>query len=104
MLARFRKSAWHLAGIALGLCAVALASAAPLCTNRPRYGWVSVEEVEARLRDAGFRLLRLRVTNEACYSALVINSEGEKLEMRLHPASSDILDIGPVLSRGTPKS
>jgi hypothetical protein len=64
-----------------------------LCTHLPRYGWVSVEEVEARLKSAGYKLLRLRITNEACYLALVVNSGGQRLEMRLHPASSEILEI-----------
>ncbi|MGL5448491.1 MAG: PepSY domain-containing protein [Rhabdaerophilum sp.] len=69
------------------------ALASPLCTHLPRYGWVSAEEVEARLMRAGYKLLRLRITNEACYLALVANSEGKRLELRLHPASSEILEI-----------
>lgn len=76
-----------------GLVIAGPAPASPLCTHLPRYGWVSVEEVEASLKRAGYRLLRLRITNEACYLALVVNAGGQRLEMRLHPASSEILDI-----------
>lgn len=73
-----------------------------ICSHIPRYGWVSVVEVEARLKAGGFRLLRLRITNEACYLALVENAGGEKLEMRLHPGSSEILDVSALRPRGGP--
>lgn len=77
------------------------ASASPLCTHLPRYGWVSAEEVEASLKRAGYKLLRLRITNEACYLALVVNSGGQRLEMRLHPASSEILEIAATPAAST---
>lgn len=61
------------------------------CTNLPRFGWVSSEEVEARLRQSGFQLLRLRITNEACYTALVTDAAGQKMELRIHPGTSEVL-------------
>lgn len=71
---------------------MALANPPPiLCTNLPRYGWVSSEEIEARLKRAGFQLLRLRITNEACYAALVTNSAGQMQELRIHPGTSEVL-------------
>jgi hypothetical protein len=44
----------------------------------------------------------MRITSEACYLALVENAEGQQLELRLHPSSSNILNIGaptPAASR-----
>lgn len=66
------------------------------CTNLPRQGWVSVGEVESRLQASGFRLLRLRISNKACYTALVSDAEGRRLELLLHPASSAILATAPL--------
>lgn len=62
-----------------------------VCTNLPRYGWVSAEEIEARLKSAGYQLLRLRITNEACYAALVVNTIGQMMELRIHPATNEVL-------------
>jgi hypothetical protein len=82
-----------LAVAALMLCPLTpgQAQATALCTHLPRFGWVSAEEVGARLERAGFTLLRLRITNEACYAALVRNTRGEVLELRIHPATSQIM-------------
>lgn len=62
-----------------------------VCTSQPRYGWVSVAEIEARLKTAGWRLIRMRITNEACYAALVMNTRGQVVELRIHPATSQVL-------------
>lgn len=64
---------------------------ATLCTNLPRVGWVSAEEVEGHLRREGYQLLRLRVSNEACFIALVANGRGQQLELRVHPANGALL-------------
>ncbi len=62
------------------------------CTTAPRYGWVSVEEVGARLEREGYRLLRLRVSNEACFLALVEKADGATYEMVLHPATNEQIE------------
>ncbi|MBN8534164.1 MAG: PepSY domain-containing protein [Rhizobiales bacterium] len=91
-----RVSAFVVMGIVLGLSWPGSLRAAPICTHLPRFGWVSAEEVEAFLERAGFRLLRLRITNEACYAALVRNERGQILELRIHPATSQIMPLGPM--------
>lgn len=97
MLQHFnRNSGCIAAGLMMGLLWLKPAHASPVCTHLPRFGWVSAEEVEARLNGAGFKLLRLRVTNEACYAALVRNRRGEVLEIRVHPATSKIMPFDPL--------
>jgi hypothetical protein len=75
----------------MGMLGNAPAHSMPVCTHLPRFGWVSAEEVEARLEKVGFKLLRLRITNEACYAALVRNGSGQVLELRVHPATSEVM-------------
>jgi hypothetical protein len=87
------------ASFALGLLLLASLSPFPafanpaqtLCTNLPRVGWISADEIEDRLRRDGFQLQKLRVTNEACFVALVTNASGEKLELRIHPGNGTLL-------------
>jgi hypothetical protein len=91
-----RLSGIAVAALVMGLLWPPPAWAAPVCTHLPRFGWVSVEEVGARLERSGFKLLRLRITNEACYAALVRNGRGEVLELRIHPATSQIMSLDPM--------
>ncbi|MCU0819244.1 MAG: PepSY domain-containing protein [Beijerinckiaceae bacterium] len=87
------------ASYALGLLLVAsflpipalASSSQTLCTNLPRVGWISADEIEDRLRRDGFQLQKLRMTNEACFVALVTNASGEKLELRIHPGNGERL-------------
>jgi hypothetical protein len=97
MSKRFNRfSGIGIAGLMLGSLLPEPALATPVCTHLPRLGWVSAEEVEARLNGAGFKLLRLRITNEACYAALVRNRRGEVLEIRVHPATSQIMPVDAI--------
>lgn len=61
------------------------------CTNLPRFGWVSSDEIEARLKQLGYQLLRLRITSDACYSALVTGPAGHRLELLIHPGTSKVI-------------
>ncbi|MCA3594702.1 MAG: PepSY domain-containing protein [Methylobacterium sp.] len=61
------------------------------CTNLPRFGWVSFDEIEARLAQSGYQLLRLRITSDACYSALVTSPAGHRLELIIHPGTSKVI-------------
>ena len=61
------------------------------CINLPRFGWVSFDEIEARLRQSGYQLLNLRITSEACYAALVTNAAGQRLELLIHPGTSKVI-------------
>ncbi len=72
---------------------VSLAQSLPtaICTQVPRLGWVSVEEIEGQLRREGYQLLRVRITNESCIVALVENGQGKQLELRIHPANGEWL-------------
>lgn len=88
-----RKSGLVAAAWLMGMAGSAPAHSMPVCTHLPRFGWVSAEEVEARLEKAGFKLLRLRITNEACYAALVRTGGGQVLELRVHPATSEVMPI-----------
>lgn len=88
------QKAWAGAMFALLLAsALPVRAGAPttICTNLPRYGWVSSEEIEAQLKRAGYQLLRLRITNEACYAALVVNAAGKRQELLIHPGTSEVL-------------
>lgn len=97
MSKRFNRfSGFGIAGLMLGSLLPEPALATPVCAHLPRLGWVSAEEVEARLKGAGFKLLRLRITNEACYAALVRNRRGEVLEIRVHPATSQIMPVDAI--------
>lgn len=91
-----RNSGLVLASWLVAMMANAPAYSMPVCTHLPRFGWVSAEEVEARLEKAGFKLLRLRITNEACYAALVRNTSGQVLELRVHPATSEVMPVDAV--------
>lgn len=90
-IARIDGVCLAMAWLGVALSAAIPVQALPLCTHLPRYGWVSLEEVEARLKSAGFKLLRLRITNEACYLATVENAAGLIFDLRVHPATSEIL-------------
>lgn len=97
MSQRFKRIfAFAVAGLVADRFLPEPAHATPVCTHLPRVGWVSVEEVGARLERAGFKLLRLRITNEACYAALVRDGRGEVLELRIHPATSQIMPHEPM--------
>ncbi|MCA3648222.1 MAG: PepSY domain-containing protein [Methylobacterium sp.] len=61
------------------------------CTNLPRFGWVSFDEIKASLKQSGYRLLHLRITSEACYAALVTNAAGQRLELLIHPGTSKVI-------------
>lgn len=63
----------------------------PICTQPPRIGWISVEQIEGQLRRDGYQLLRVRISNESCIIALVENGEGKQLELRIHPANGEVL-------------
>ena len=87
--------------LALGLSLVAGLASPPafahapqpqaVCTTLPRMGWISADEVENHLRREGYQLLRLRITNEACFLALVTNTGGQQMELRIHPANGALL-------------
>ncbi|CAN1540320.1 PepSY domain containing protein [Rhabdaerophilaceae bacterium] len=77
-----------------GFSQVSVAQGSHVCTIVPGHGWVSAEEVEGRLGRAGYRLLQLRVSNEACLVALVERSDGAKYQLLLHPATSEQLQPG----------
>lgn len=101
--ARFCCTAVALAMLALTGVGPLAAQDPPLCTHLPRYGWISLEEIEAKLREAGFKLLQLRITNQACYAAWVENATGLVFELRVHPASGDILYPGGDMQTGSIK-
>ncbi len=73
-----------------------------ICTQVPRQGWVSVDEIEGQLRREGYQLLRVRITNESCIVALVENGQGKQLELRIHPANGEWL--GPPQQPMPPRS
>lgn len=63
----------------------------PFCAHVPRSHWLSVTEVELRLKEAGLRLRALRVTDERCYAVLADDRGGRMVNLIIHPVTADIV-------------
>lgn len=61
------------------------------CASVPRLSWLSAPEVETRLREQGFHLIRLRMSVEKCYQAEVRDLAGYRRDILLHPVTAEIV-------------
>jgi len=63
----------------------------PFCASAPREQWVSAGEVEQKLRDAGYELIRLRMADDKCYGARARDAKGRTRNLIVHPVTVEIL-------------
>jgi hypothetical protein len=76
----------------LALFSGALWAASPsFCASLPRLHWLSAEEVELRLRERGYHLVRLRMGDDKCYAAVVRDSGGRLRDFLMHPVTAEIV-------------
>lgn len=68
-----------------------MAESSPYCASLPRLQWLSAEEVEARLRERGFNLVRLRLADDKCYRVVVRDSGGRLHDLLMHPVTAEIV-------------
>lgn len=77
--------------VSLGLLTPALADSDAGCGDTPRDQWMSEDAVSAQLRTAGYEVRRVK-TEDACYEAYVVDSKGARLEVKINPATGEIVD------------
>ena len=65
--------------------------ARPFCPTIQKAQWLSVIEIEQKIKDKGLRLVSLRLSEDRCYKALAINVSGDQYEIHVHPASGQII-------------
>lgn len=69
----------------------ASAGSAPFCHSLPRLYWLSSEEVDSRVRELGFRLVRIRMADDRCYAVQARHIDGRVLDLIMHPVSAQII-------------
>lgn len=61
------------------------------CHYGPRSQWLSVTEVELKLKEAGMKLRAIRVTDDRCYAVLADLKNGQMVNLIINPVSADIM-------------
>lgn len=81
------------AAISVLLVSVGLvyATSRHVCSYGPRSHWLSVTEVELKLRDLGLKLRALRVTDERCYAVLADDKQGKMVNLIINPVTAMIM-------------
>lgn len=69
----------------------ASASSVPFCHSLPRLYWLSSEEIDSRVRELGFRLVRIRMADDRCYAVRARHADGRMLDLIMHPVSAQII-------------
>ena len=64
------------------------------CETLPRADWMSWQEVEARLKENGMRLVRLRMGDDRCYSVVALDGHGEYRTLLMHPVNGRMTQVG----------
>ena len=83
-------------GFALAVAGLHLAWAArPFCHSVPRALWLSQPEIEVRLREQGFRMVRMRLGEDRCYELRVLDPAGRFRDMILHPVTAEVMRLSP---------
>jgi hypothetical protein len=70
----------------------ALASGDDDCGETDRNTWMTKEAVQSKLTEQGYQVERVKV-DDGCFEAYARREEGQKLELRIHPVSGEIIDI-----------
>lgn len=63
----------------------------PFCASAPRAHWLSHEEIKERLKESGFRLVRLRMADDRCYAVLVKDDRGRSHDFIIHPVTAEFV-------------
>ncbi|MCB1918066.1 MAG: PepSY domain-containing protein [Rhodocyclaceae bacterium] len=70
------------ATIALGATA---AYAGPTCTQEPRTSWMTPEEMQKRIYDAGYAIKKFKITDGNCYEIYGHDKRGGRVEIYYNP-------------------
>ncbi len=62
------------------------------CTNKPRDGWMSKEQILNKARDLGFDPRRAKVEG-SCYEVYALDAKGKRVEAMFDPASGKLVRI-----------
>lgn len=65
----------------------------PFCAAVPRADWLSYPEIELKLKEVGYQLLRLRLADDRCYTVSVRDGSGGLLNLIVHPVTAEIVSI-----------
>jgi Peptidase propeptide and YPEB domain len=61
------------------------------CSSLPRSAWISWLEIESMLRDRGFRLVELRITDQRCYAVVGLDARGDRYSFQMHPVTGEVM-------------
>jgi Peptidase propeptide and YPEB domain len=69
-------------------CCPALSASAEFCAHAPQSQWLSIREVEQSLKEAGYTMLSLKITENRCFAVTARDKAGESHALVLHPVSA----------------
>jgi len=70
----------------------ALASNDDYCGETDRNAWMTKEAVQSKLAEQGYQVERVKI-DDGCFEAYAQREEGQKLELKIHPVTGEIIDI-----------
>lgn len=61
------------------------------CVALPRADWLSAAELQTRLRDQGYTLVRMRLGDDKCYIVMVKDGNGQTRDLIVHPVTAEVV-------------
>ena len=61
------------------------AIAGPNCTQEPRTAWMTPEQMQQRIYDAGYAIKKFKVTDGNCYEIYGHDKRGDRVEIYYNP-------------------
>jgi len=61
------------------------------CVAVPRADWLSAAELQTRLLDQGYKLVRMRLGDDKCYIVMVKDGNGQTRDLVIHPVTAEVV-------------